>query len=77
MFFSEIFWCDHFQSLYLICYNIASVFYFVFGMQILAPQPGIKSAPPTLEGKKSASMIDKGLERASRKEEMGWLKNTN
>ena len=45
---------DHFLSLYWICYNIASVLYFgFFGHEacgILASQPGIKPAPPALEG---------------------------
>ena len=37
---------DHFQSLYLMCYNIVSVLNFHFFLpeacEILAPQPGIK-----------------------------------
>ena len=43
-----------FKSLYWICYNIASVLCFVFlpwgACGILAPWPGIKPAPPSLEG---------------------------
>ena len=45
---------DHFQSLYWICYNIASGLCFgVFGHEacgILAPRPGIEPAPTALEG---------------------------
>ena len=46
---------DYFLSLYRICHNITSVLGFrFFGHEaggILVSQPGIKSAPPTLEGK--------------------------
>ena len=46
---------DHFfKSLYLVCYNIASVlcswFFGRKACETLAPQPGIEPAPPVLEG---------------------------
>ena len=46
-----IFYVNHFKSLYLICYNIASLLYFFVckALGILAPQPGIKPIPPALE----------------------------
>ena len=41
-----------FTSLYWICCNIVSVLCFSFlAVRISAPQPGIKSTPPVLEGK--------------------------
>ena len=42
------------KSLYLICYNIASVLFWFFGREacgILVPQQGIKPIPGALEGK--------------------------
>ena len=46
--------CTAFESLYLICYNIASVLFIYLGLKacsVLAPQPGIEPTSPTLEGK--------------------------
>lgn len=44
---------DHFKNLFWICYSIASIFMFWFfgqeACEILAPWPGSKPAPPTLE----------------------------
>ena len=45
--------CTAFESLYLICYNIASVLFIYLGLKacsVLAPQPGIEPTSPTLEG---------------------------
>ena len=46
---------DHFESVYWICYNIASVLYiYIFDQEacgILASQPGMEPTPPALEGK--------------------------
>ena len=54
---------DHFQSLYLICYNNISVLCFVFLPQtcgILAPQSEIEPAPPTLIGRQSLKLASQG-----------------
>ena len=51
MFFFDV---GHLKSLYWICYNIAFVVYVLFfgfkACGFLAPLPGIKPAPPVLEG---------------------------
>ena len=53
-FFLKFFDVDHFKSLYWICYNISSALWFGFlaagTCRVLAPWPGIKPVPPTLEG---------------------------
>ena len=52
--FKIFFNVDHIQSLYWLCYNIASVLCFCFGCKvygILTAWPGIKPKSPALEGK--------------------------
>ena len=53
LFFKSFLCKPFFKSLYSICYNVASILYFGFFVHescgILAPQPGIETAPSALE----------------------------